>query len=98
FLVNFYGKAVECVDEGFAPDEPVFVIIRPEDIKLSKNLEVGIWQGKVKSCIFKGVHNEMIVEVADGCDLQCQNYAYFEPGSTVSVNILPIDLHVIKRQ
>ena len=96
--VDFYGKHVECVDEGFEPNEPVYVIIRPEDIKLSKNLEVGIWQGKVKSSVFKGVHNEMIVEVADGCELQCQNYAYFEPGDMVSVNILPIDLHVIKRQ
>ncbi|MBQ5512913.1 MAG: ABC transporter ATP-binding protein, partial [Bacteroidales bacterium] len=96
--VDFYGKHVECVDEGFEPNEPVYVIIRPEDIKLSKNLEVGIWQGKVKSSVFKGVHNEMIVEVAEGCELQCQNYAYFEPGDTVSVNILPIDLHVIKRQ
>lgn len=98
FHVDFYDKRVECVDEGFEPNEPVYVIIRPEDIKLSKNLDVGIWQGKVKSSVFKGVHNEMIVEVAEGCELQCQNYAYFEPGDTVSVDILPIDLHVIKRQ
>ncbi len=98
FLVDFFGKRVECVDGGFSPDEPVYVIIRPEDIKLSKNLEVGIWQGKVKSSVFKGVHNEMIVEVAEGCELQCQNYAHFEPGCTVSVDILPIDLHVIRRQ
>jgi spermidine/putrescine transport system ATP-binding protein len=98
FYVDFFGRHVECVDKGFAPNELVYVIIRPEDIKLSKNLEVGIWHGKVKSCVFKGVHNEMIVEVADGCELQCQNYAHFEPGTDVSVDILPIDLHVIKRQ
>lgn len=98
YLVKFYDREVECVDKGFQPNQKVHVIIRPEDIKLSKNMEVGIWHGKVLSSIFKGVHYEMFVEVGEGSVLQCQNYVHFEPGSDVSVDILPIDLHVIARQ
>ena len=98
YRVKFYGKEVECVDKGFNTNEPVYVVIRPEDIKLSQNMEIGIWHGKVRSSIFKGVHYEMMVEVDGGQVLQCQNYVHFEPGSDVSVDILPIDLHVISQQ
>ena len=33
-LVEFAGKCFDCVDGGFAPQEAVDVVIRPEDIKL----------------------------------------------------------------
>ncbi|MCQ2251179.1 MAG: ABC transporter ATP-binding protein [Bacteroidales bacterium] len=97
YKVQFFGKDVECVDKGFAEGQPIHVIIRPEDIKLSKNMEVGIWHGKVLESIYKGIHYEMMIEVAPGCVLQCQNYVNFEPGSECSVDILPTDLHVIAR-
>ena len=97
YKVQFFGKEVECVDKGFNEGQPIHVIIRPEDIKLSKNMEVGIWHGKVLESIYKGIHYEMMTEVAPGCVLQCQNYVNFEPGSECSVDILPTDLHVIAR-
>ncbi len=34
FLVEFAGKRFACVDRGFAPNEPVDVVIRPEDLEL----------------------------------------------------------------
>ena len=44
FLVNFDDQDFECVDQGFKPNEPVDVVIRPEDIKI-KSKSRGIIQG-----------------------------------------------------
>ena len=33
-VVKMYGKEFPCVDGGFAPNEPVDVVIRPEDIEM----------------------------------------------------------------
>ena len=33
-LVEFAGHTLECVDGGFAKDEPVDVVIRPEDVDM----------------------------------------------------------------
>ena len=60
-LVSFLDRDVPCVDVGFSENEPVDVVIRPEDIKLGKVGE-GIIDGVVKSVTFKGVHYEMIIE------------------------------------
>jgi spermidine/putrescine transport system ATP-binding protein len=57
-LVSFCGRKFECVDTGFAKDEPVDVVIRPEDVKVVA-AEEGLLSGVVKSCIFKGVHYEI---------------------------------------
>ena len=66
-LVRFAGHEFECVDEGFGEDNPVDVVIRPEDIYImNTRLEVAQLTGTVKSCIFKGVHYEMFVETAEG--------------------------------
>ena len=61
YLVNFDDKDFECVDYDFKPNEPVDVIIRPEDIKIVKK-NTGKLKGQVISVLFKGVHYEVIVE------------------------------------
>jgi len=33
-VVEIFGRVYECVDKGFAVNEKVDVVIRPEDIKL----------------------------------------------------------------
>ena len=35
-VVKMYGREFPCVDGGFAPNEPVDVVIRPEDIERLK--------------------------------------------------------------
>ena len=35
FLVEFVGKQFECVDQGFNPNEPVEIVIRPEDLEIT---------------------------------------------------------------
>lgn len=65
YLVNFDDKDFECVDYDFKPNEPVDVIIRPEDIKIVKK-NTGKLKGQVISVLFKGVHYEVIVETKKG--------------------------------
>ena len=65
YLVNFDDHDFECVDQGFKKDEPVDVVIRPEDIQIKKKYR-GKMNGQVISVLFKGVHYEVIVETKRG--------------------------------
>ena len=65
YLVNFDDKDFECVDYDFKENEPVDVIIRPEDIQIKKKGR-GQLNGQVMSVLFKGVHYEVIVETKRG--------------------------------
>lgn len=65
YLVNFDDKDFECVDRDFKPNEPVDVVIRPEDIEILKKNK-GKMNGQVISVLFKGVHYEVIVETKRG--------------------------------
>ena len=62
FFVNFGGHDFTCVDRGFKPNEPVQVVIRPEDVQIVPP-SVGMLTGLVREVIFKGVHFEMHVDV-----------------------------------
>ena len=64
-LVNFDDKDFECVDRNFKKNEPVDVVIRPEDIRIRKKGR-GKMNGQVISVLFKGVHYEVIVETKRG--------------------------------
>ena len=65
YLVNFDDKDFECVDHDFKENEPVDVVIRPEDISIKKKGR-GKMNGQVISVLFKGVHYEVIVETKRG--------------------------------
>ena len=52
---EFNGIKFQCVDKGFKHNEPVDVVIRPEDIDVVAP-EKGMLQGTVTSVTFKGVH------------------------------------------
>ena len=97
-LVRFAGHEFECVDEGFGEDNPVDVVIRPEDIYImNTRLEVAQLTGTVKSCIFKGVHYEMFVETGEGYELMIQDYNAFEPGTQVGMIVKPQDIQVMRK-
>ena len=64
-LVRFDDVEYECVDKGFKDNEPVDVVIRPEDIDIVPRNQ-GKMNGEVKSVLFKGVHYEVIVETSSG--------------------------------
>ena len=95
-LVSFCGKKFECVDTGFGKDEPVDVVIRPEDLKVVPAAE-GLLSGAVKSCIFKGVHYEMVIE-ANGFDFLVQSTLASNVGETVGLRVVPFDIHIMHKE
>jgi len=65
YLVSFDDKDYECVDFGFRRNEPVDIMIRPEDLEIVARGR-GKIPGEVKSVLFKGVNNEVIVQTVSG--------------------------------
>ena len=64
-LVSFDDANYVCVDQGFKENEPVDIVIRPEDIDIVPRNK-GLLNGEVKSVLFKGVHYAVIVETSSG--------------------------------
>ena len=95
--VRFANVEVDCVDEGFGENTPVDVVIRPEDLYIFPVSDMAQFRGKVTSCIFKGVHYEMLV-VADGYEFLVQNYHHFEVGEEVGMLIKPDDIHIMEKE
>lgn len=95
YLVEFAGRRFKCVDKGFLPNEPVDVVIRPEDIEVTAP-DQGHIQGVVTSVVFKGVHYEMLVESRD-FEYMIHNTDMQPIGSQVGLSFGPEDIHVMKR-
>lgn len=95
-LVMIGGKEFECVDGGFEENEPVDVVIRPEDVELIAP-EDGQTTGTVTSIIFKGVHYEIQVESAIGIDFMAQTTQHFPVGSYVGINVIPDNFQIMHK-
>ena len=46
FLVSFSGVDFPCVDRGFAREQSVQVVVRPEDIEVVSLWRVSLWRGE----------------------------------------------------
>ncbi len=97
-LVSVAGTQFPCVDKGFKTNEPVDVVIRPEDIEISENTEGAQFAGRITSSIFKGVHYEMLAESDHGYELLIQNYRHFTVGQRVGMSIDPEGIHIMKKE
>ncbi|MGI5889167.1 MAG: spermidine/putrescine ABC transporter ATP-binding protein [Oscillospiraceae bacterium] len=95
FLVSFAGRDFVCVDRGFGENEPITVVVRPEDIQIVPPSQ-GMLFGTVRQVIFKGVHYEMIVE-SEGFMWKVHSTMCSETGTEVGMNIGPDEIHVMKR-
>lgn len=95
FSVEFSGMRFQCVDKGFKKDEPVDVVIRPEDIDVLPE-DQGMLSGKVTSVTFKGVHYEIIVDI-DGFKWMIQTTQKSEVGDTIGISIKPDEMHIMKK-
>ena len=95
FLVEFAGNNFECVDKGFAPMEPVDVVIRPEDIQLVPASDE-VLNGVVENVQFKGVHYEIIVRAYSDTWIVHSTKAP-EVGSIVGITLTPEDIHIMKK-
>ncbi|HEX7715320.1 MAG TPA: spermidine/putrescine ABC transporter ATP-binding protein [Bacillota bacterium] len=94
-LVQIAGRQVRCSDKGFAANEPVDVVIRPEDWEIV-NADEGIFSGTVRSATFKGVHYEMIVS-AQGIDWRIHNTKMWPSGARIGLAIDPFNIHIMKK-
>ena len=94
-LVNILGTDFECVDKGFGTNQPVDVVIRPEDVELVKRGE-GTLPGVVSHIIFKGVHYEMEVQ-AGGFEWLVHSTRMNEVGSEVDIRVDPFNIQVMNK-
>ncbi|HJA63340.1 MAG TPA: ABC transporter ATP-binding protein [Candidatus Intestinimonas stercoravium] len=94
-VVGMYGKKFPCLDKGFAKDEPVDVVIRPEDIDIVP-VEQGQLTGTVTEVTFKGVHYDTIVDFR-GFKWLIQTTDYSPVGTKIGVKIDPDGFHVMKK-
>ena len=94
-LVEILGARFACVDTGFGINQPVDVVIRPEDIDLVKP-EEGTIEGVVTGLIFKGVHYEMDV-MANGHEWLVHSTDMFAVGTKVGIHIDPFDIQIMHK-
>ena len=94
-VAEFAGHRFDCLDKGFEPNEPVDVVIRPEDVDVVP-LDKGMIRGSVTSVTFKGVHFEIIVDV-DGFKWMIQTTDYVAPDSNIGIYIEPDAIHIMKK-
>ena len=95
YKVRFFGRVFDCVDGGFAPNEPVDVVIRPEDIDIVAP-EQGHLVGTVTSVTFKGLNYDIIVEFK-GFKWLIQTTDFHAEGATIGIRLNPEDIHIMKK-
>lgn len=95
-LVEMGGQKFECVDEGFGKNEPVDIVIRPEDVELG-DPEGGMTTGTVTSIIFKGVHYEIVVESVIGISFLVQTTQHFPVGMNVGISVIPDNFQIMHK-
>ena len=94
-LVSFLGARFVCVDKGFGVNRPVDVVIRPEDVILSKP-GTGTIDGEVTNLIFKGVHYEMDV-MANGFEWLVHSTSMFPVGTKVGISVDPYNIQIMNK-
>ena len=92
---RFAGHTFDCVDGGFAKNEQVDIVIRPEDVDVVP-VERGMLSGTVSSVTFKGDYYEIIVDIA-GFKWMIETSDYVAPDEKIGLYIEPDAIHVMKK-
>ena len=95
YHVRFFGRVFDCVDKGFAPNESVDVVIRPEDIDIVPQ-DQGHLVGTVTSITFKGLNYDIIVEFK-GFKWLIQTTDYHPVGAVIGIRLNPEDIHIMHK-
>ena len=93
--VRFHGHVFTCVDGGFAPKEPVDVVVRPEDVDIVPE-DKGMLKGVVTSVTFLGVHYEIIVDI-NGFKWMIQTTDFVDVDEHIGLSIDPDAIHIMKK-
>ena len=94
-VVKMYGREFPCLDGGFAENEPVDVVIRPEDIDIVP-MEQGQLVGTVTSVTFKGMQYDIIVDFR-GFKWLIQTTDHSPVGARIGIKIDPDGIHIMKK-
>ena len=94
-VVKMYGREFACLDGGFGENEPVDVVIRPEDIDIVP-VEQGQLVGTVTNVTFKGMQYDIIVDFR-GFKWLIQTTDHSPVGARIGIKIDPDGIHVMKK-
>ncbi|MFF2483193.1 ABC transporter ATP-binding protein [Paenibacillus sp. NPDC058071] len=95
FEVQFAGKSFECVDQGLNSNEPVEIVIRPEDLEIT-SFEQGKLQVRVDSQLFRGVHYEISSYDDDGNEWLVHSTKKAVVGEKIGLYFDPEAIHVMR--
>ena len=93
FKVSFAKEVFNCVDKGFEKNQPVDVVIRPEDIQIVEK-DCGMFNGIVDLVVFKGAHYEVEI-FAKNMYWLVHTTKFYEKGKTVGLLFTPDDIHIM---
>ena len=94
-VVEIFNRRFKCLDGGFAPDEAVDVVIRPEDVDIVPE-DQGQLKGTVTNVTFKGMQYDIIVDFY-GFKWLIQTTDLSPVGSRIGIKIDPDGIHVMKK-
>ena len=94
-VVEIFNRRFACLDSGFEKDEPVDVVIRPEDVDIVPENE-GQLKGTVTNVTFKGMQYDIIVDFY-GFKWLIQTTDLSPVGSCIGIKIDPDGIHVMKK-
>ena len=94
-VVEIFNRKFQCLDKGFDKDEPVDVVIRPEDVDIVDESQ-GQLKGTVTAVTFKGVHYDTIVDFY-GFKWLIQTTDFCPVDSHIGIKIDPDGIHVMKK-
>lgn len=96
YFVHFADNDFVCLDRGFNENEPVQVVVRPEDINITKNIAEDMVTGTVSSTLFMGVHYEIRVQGDNGFEWLVHSTDFYDVGDRVGFTLEPDDIHVME--
>ena len=94
-VVEIFNRRFTCLDKGFEKDEPVDVVIRPEDVDIVPE-DQGQLKGTVTNVTFKGMQYDIIVDFY-GFKWLIQTTDLSPVGSRIGIKIDPDGIHVMKK-
>ena len=94
-VVEIFNRRFACLDGGFEKDEPVDVVIRPEDVDIVP-ADQGQLRGTVTNVTFKGMQYDIIVDFY-GFKWLIQTTDLSPVGSVIGIKIDPDGIHVMKK-
>ncbi len=95
YEVEFTGRRFQCVDQGLRPNEPVEIVIRPEDVSLT-GADEGKIQADVDSQLFRGVHYEICCYDVNGSEWLVHSTKKAVVGEKVGLDFEPEAIHVMR--